>query len=197
MDHAASPVPPYRLIVPDGWEELPADRAGVDALIRRSSAVLRAQHRPDLDAGLRSMLEAAYRKMKQGRAFAIYLQTSANEMPVPMSITASVVSGQFGGTLDRQVASLFRERNAQFLRDDRTIVRWETAVDVKAGPEAGRAHSVDYLIPVPGRERRDALQFTTVIPLPGDVGDVGDVVSALVELSDLVISTFTWKPEAA
>ncbi|MCC2033608.1 hypothetical protein [Microbacterium allomyrinae] len=185
-------VPPFRLILPDGWEELPADRSGTDALIRRSSAVLRAQHRPDLDAQLRTMLEVAYRKMKQGRAFAVYVQTSAEQMPLPMSITASVVSGQLGGTLDRQVAGLIRDRGAGFLRDDRTIIRWETPADVKAGAEAGRAQVVDYLIPIPGSRRRDALQFTTVIPVPAN--DVTEVVSALVDLSDLMVSTFTWKP---
>ena len=96
------------------------------------------------------MLEVAYRKMRQGRAFALYLQTSADEMPLPMSITASVVSGQLGGTLDRQVAGLFRDRDAQFLRDDRTIVRWETPATVRAGTEPGTAYIVDYLVPVPG-----------------------------------------------
>lgn len=187
-------VPPFRFLLPAGWEEVPADRSGVDLLIRRASEKLRAQHRPDLDAELRTLLEVAYRKMQQGRAFALYLQTTADEMPLPMSITASVVSGQLGGTLDRQVAGLFRERDAQFLRDDRTIVRWETPATVRAGGEAGTAHVVDYLVPIPGSGRRSAVQLTTVIPVPDADEETRTVVAALIELSDVMVSTFTWKP---
>jgi hypothetical protein len=59
-------VPPFRLMLPAGWEELPADRASIGLLIERSSAVFASQHRPDLDVEFRRMLETAYRKMQQG-----------------------------------------------------------------------------------------------------------------------------------
>lgn len=193
MSDTAPAVPPYRLLLPAGWEELPADRAGVDALIARTSAVFRANQRPELDAQMRTLLERAYRGMQASRAVAIYLQTEAEEMPVPMSITASVVEGQLGGTLDRQVTALFRENGAEFLDDDRKIVRWEMAVGRRRQAEGIAAHVVDYLIPIPGSDRRRALQFTSTIPLPSSP-DQGDelIVTRLVQLSDLVVSTFTW-----
>lgn len=198
MADLTRPVPEYRLLLPDGWEELPADRAGVDELIRRSSEVFRAQHRPELDAQMRTMLELAYRKMLQARAFALYLQTSAVGLPLPMSIVASVVEGQLGGTLDRQVAQLFRDRGAQFLTDDHSIVRWEAGVSPRKEVEGAAAHVIDYLIPVPGSQRRKALQFTTTIPVPVGVDiDVQPVVEGLAHLSDLLISTFTWESRAA
>lgn len=191
-------VPAYRLLLPEGWEELPADRAGVEELIRRTSDVFRSQHRPDLDAQMRTLLEVAYRKMQQARVFALYLQTSARDVPLPMSITASVVSGQLGGTLDRQVSKLFRENGAQFLTDDRSILRWEAAVGPRAEANGAAAHVVDYLIPIPGTERRSALQFTTTIPLPADHGpELRPLIDGLTQLSDLLISTFTWERAAA
>ncbi|MBD3942064.1 hypothetical protein IF188_10185 [Microbacterium sp. NEAU-LLC] len=194
MNTAPRPVPDYRLLLPDGWEELPADRSGVEELIRRTSAVFRSAHRPDLDGQLRIMLESAYRKMQQSGIFALYLQTTAREVPLPMSIVASTATGQLGGTLDRQVAKLFRENDAQFLTDDRSIVRWEATAGANAEIDGTTAHLVDYLIPVPGTGRRKALQFTTTIPLPPDAGDDARVVvDGLIHLSDLLISTFTWE----
>lgn len=198
MAELTRPVPEYRLLLPDGWEELPADRAGVEQLIRRTSEVFRAQHRPELDAEMRTLLERAYKKMQQANAFALYLQTSAADLPLPLSIVASVVTGQLGGTLDRQVSRLFRENGAEFLTDDRSIVRWEAEVSARKEVEGTAAHVVDYLIPVPGSERRRALQFTTTIPVPVGVDlDVRPVVEGLTHLSDLLISTFTWESRAA
>jgi hypothetical protein len=198
MADPTRPVPDYRLLLPDGWEQLPADRAGVDELIRRTSNVFREQHRPELDVEMRTMLEIAYRKMLQANAFALYLQTDAVDAPLPMSIVASVVEGQFGGTLDRQVAQLRRDRSAEFLTDDRSILRWEAEVAARKDVEGAGAHVVDYLIPVPGTQRRRALQFTTTIPVPVGVDvDVRPVVEGLVQLSDLLISTFTWESRAA
>jgi hypothetical protein len=198
MADLTRPVPDYRLLLPEGWERLPADRAGVEELIRRTSAVFRAQHRPELDAQMRTMLEMAYRKMVQAKAFALYLQTAAVETPLPMSIVASVVEGQLGGTLDRQVAQLFRDKGAEFLTDDRSILRWEADVAPREEVEGTAAHVIDYLIPVPGTQRRRALQLTTTIPVPTGVDiDVRPVVEGLVHLSDLLISTFTWESRAA
>ena len=36
------PVPPFRLMLPAGWEEVPADEAAVRALVERSSEVFRS-----------------------------------------------------------------------------------------------------------------------------------------------------------
>jgi hypothetical protein len=59
------------------------------------------------------------------------------------------------------------------------------------------AHVVDYLIAVPGTERRRAIQLTTTIPLPENPDDGDrDVVTRLVALSDLIVSTFTWEEVA-
>ena len=64
-------VPPFRLMLPVGWEELPADESAVQALAERSSEVFRSAHRPDLDVQFRRLLQTAARKMAQGRVFAL------------------------------------------------------------------------------------------------------------------------------
>ena len=191
-------VPPYRLMLPTGWVQRPADRESIRLLIERTSDVFRSQHRPDLDSQMRGILEQAYRKMQQGRVFALYLQEDvAPEDVLPMSITAALIDGQLGGTLDRQVAGLFRDRDADFLGEDRQIVRWQ-ADTVNDGEFAGStARVVNYLIPVPGTGRRTALAFTTTIPAPAarDAED-DEFIDHLTMLSDTVLSTFAWEPAA-
>ena len=192
-------VPPFRLMLPAGWEELPADRASIGLLIERSSAVFASQHRPDLDVEFRRMLETAYRKMQQGRVFALYLQTTVPaERILPISMTAAVADGQLGGTLDRQVTALFQERGAEFLTDDRTIVRWQADASSGGDLAGTRARVINYLVPVPGTGRRSAVAFTTTIPYPTDEDDGfrDAFVDELCLLSDTIVSTFAWEPAA-
>ena len=196
----AVPVPPFRLMLPEGWQELPADEAGVRMLVERSSEVFRSQHRPDLDAQFRRLMQSAARKLAQGRVFALYLQTDVPaERILPISMTAAVADGQLGGTLDRQVGELFRDRGAEFLTDDRAIVRWQA--DTRAGGEleGTPARVVNYLFAVPGTGRRTALLFTTTIPYPAeeDDGFRDAFVDELCLLSDTIVSTFAWEPVEA
>ena len=194
------PVPPFRLMLPAGWEEVPADEAAVRALVERSSEVFRSAHRPDLDAQFRRLLQTAARKMKQGRVFALYLQTDVPEERIlPLSITAAVTDGQLGGTLDRQVTELFRERGAEFLRDDHSIVRWEADTTTGGELEGTAARVLNYLISVPGTGRRTALMFTTTIPHPTeeDDGFRDRFIEELCLLSDTIVSTFAWEASEA
>lgn len=198
---AASPdsdVPPFRLVLPRGWVERPADRDSIRAIIDRTSAVFRAQHRPDLDAQMRTILEQALRRMQSARVFALYLQEpGADEAPLPISITAARLSGQLGGTLDRQVRALFRENGAEFLTDDQSIVRWQSDTTTDGELAGAAARVVNYLIPIPGTGRREAVSFTTTIPMPlaRDAEDE-QFVEQLTLLSDTLISTFAWEPAA-
>ncbi len=197
---ATFPVPPFRLMLPAGWEEVAADDAAVRSLVERSSEVFRSAHRPDLDAQFRRLLQTAARKMKQGRVFAMYLQTDVPEERIlPLSITAAVADGQLGGTLDRQVTDLFRERGAQFLRDDRAIVRWEADTTAGGELEGTAARVLNYLIAVPGTGRRTALLFTTTIPYPTeeDDGFRDEFIDELCLLSDTIVSTFAWESNEA
>ena len=190
------PVPPFRLMLPVGWEELPADESAVRALAERSSEVFRSAHRPDLDVQFRRLLQTAARKMARGRVFALYLQTEVPEERIlPISITAAVADGQLGGTLDRQVTDLFRERGAEFLRDDHAIVRWQADTTAGGELEGTAARVLNYLIAVPGTGRRTALLFTTTIPHPteDDDGFRDQFIDELCLLSDTIVSTFAWE----
>ena len=196
---APNDVPPFRLILPAGWEERPADRESVTLLIERARTVFRSQHRPDLDSEFSQLMGLSLHKMKQGGVFALYLQASvpADEV-LPMAMTAALARGQLGGTLDRQVSSLFRDQKAEFLTDDRAIVRWQSDVVHDGKLLGSSSRNLNYLVAVPGTERRSAVQFTTTIPFPtGEDADDRELVDDITLLSDTIISTFAWEPVAS
>ncbi len=187
-------VPPYRMLLPAGWSKHPADRASLAKLTDQARSVFRAQHRPDLDSEFTRLMEGAARRMKRAGVVAIYLQTSTPEDEIlPMSLTASIVRGPLGGSLDRQVTALFRDRGAVFLTDDRRIIRWRADVD-QPGELAGTStRLLDYLVPIPGTNRREALQLTTTLPYPTGDDTVTEFLDQLTLLSDTVVSTFEWE----
>lgn len=190
-------VPPFHILLPAGWTEHPADRDSIARLTEQSRAVFKSQHRPDLDSEFTRMMGLANRRMKQAGVFAIYLQTSVPEDDLlPMSMTASIVRGRLGGSLDRQVSSLIRENGAGFLTDDHRILRW-AADTVQTGDLEGIAtRLIDYLIAVPGMERREAVQFTTTLPYPVGDESAAELVQQMELLSDTIVSTFVWEAGA-
>ena len=94
-----------------------------------------------------------------------------------------------------RLTDLFRERSAQFLRDDHSIVRWEADTTVGGELEGTAARVLNYLIAVPGTGRRTALLFTTTIPYPTeeDDGFRDEFIDELCLLSDTIVSTFAWE----
>jgi hypothetical protein len=196
---APNDVPPFRLILPAGWEERPADRESVTVLIERARVVFQSQHRPDLDSEFSQLMGISLHKMKQAGVFAVYLQMSVPaEQVLPLSMTAALARGQLGGTLDRQVSSLFREKKAEFLTDDRAIVRWQSDVAHDGKLSGSSSRNLNYLVAIPGTERRSAVQFTTTIPYPtGDDVENDELLDDITLLSDTIISTFAWEPRAS
>ena len=189
-------VPPFRMILPDGWKEHPADRETVTRLVNQSREIFRSQHRPDLDSEFSQLMGLSVHKMKQGGVFALYLQESVpSDQILPLSLTAAVAQGQLGGTLDRQVTSLFRDHKAEFLTDDRAIVRWRTDATHTGTLAGASARILSYLVAIPGTERRSAILFTTTIPyLTGDDSENEQLIDEITLLSDTIISTFAWEP---
>lgn len=192
---ADAALPPYRLLLPQGWEEAPATAATAEKLITSGSDVMRRAHRPDLDVEFRSLVRRAFAHLRSADAISVYLQSTVPpDQVLPLSMVASVRRASPGRTLDAEVTAMFRDGGAQFLRDDRAIVRMEAdrAVDGLEGD--ARTRQVSYVIAVPGTGRTLALQFTTAVPYPG-AADASTLrlVDELVALSDVLISTFAWE----
>jgi hypothetical protein len=191
----ARPVPEYSLVLPSGWAEYDATAESERELVRLASTRLRQQHRPDLDAQLRALTGRAFAGLRSANAHRIYLQTEAwaDELVLPLSITAAVRTAPGGGTLDSVVAELIRD-GATSLRGDKRFVRWERDTTVAVGSTTVGQRTAAYLTPFPDR-RTKALQFTAVAVHPVDDPTEAwrPVVERMLELTDAVVSTFAWR----
>ena len=194
----ARPVPEYSLVLPSGWAEYDATAESERELLRLASTRLRQQHRPDLDAQLRALTGRAFAGLRSANTHRIYLQTEAwaDELVLPLSITAAVRTAPGGGTLDGVVAELIRD-GATSLHGDKRFVRWERDTTVAVGTTTVGQRTAAYLTPFPDR-RTKALQFTAVAVHPVDDPTEAwrPVVERMLELTDAVVSTFAWRAAA-
>ena len=192
------PVPEYTLVLPSGWAEYDATAESERELVRLASTRLRQQHRPDLDAQLRALTGRAFAGLRSANTHRIYLQTEAwaDELVLPLSITAAVRTAPGGGTLDGLVAELIRD-GATSLHGDKRVVRWERDATVAVGTTTVGQRTAAYLTPFPDR-RTKALQFTAVAVHPVDDPTEAwrPVVERMLELTDAVVSTFAWRAAA-
>ncbi|WAB84817.1 hypothetical protein OVN20_04420 [Microcella daejeonensis] len=156
---------------------------------------MKRAHRPDLDVEFRLAIRRAFAQLRSNDAVAVYLQRDVPaEQVMPMSIIVSVRRAPEGRSLDGEVAAMFREGGAQFLRDDRAIVRMEADRALEGLDRGIRTKQIAYVIAVPGSARTRALQFTTAVPHPaGADDDAMRMVDEMVALSDVIVSTFAWE----
>ncbi|GLI27940.1 hypothetical protein ARHIZOSPH14_21820 [Agromyces rhizosphaerae] len=188
-------VPPYQLVLPPGWVEHAPDAAGEQAMLARASDRLRHQHRPDLNAQLRTLARQAFADLRRLDAVAYFVQESAPEDAImPMSITATRMTAPDGGTLDAQVSELIRSHGARALNDDRAMIRWVRSGTNELNGERIGAHTVSYLTPIPGTRRRSALRFAAVIAHPVGMAATEHPLAGFIHTADAIMGTFAWIP---
>jgi hypothetical protein len=192
----------YTLVLPPGWERIPA-RQGTDDAIR---AILDAKFRelpPDLPrdqlapyrAEIEGKLRRAAAQARKNGAIDLYLPVQLrNGLPVPASFVVSEGSIPVAGVDEPEqiVSYLVNEGTdgAAVTVDGVAGARSEHC----AGPDPGQgieygSRRVDYAVPVPGDAGRWLLvAFSTL-----GAGDPDDEVARLlVQLFDAMMSTFRW-----
>ncbi|WP_353807404.1 hypothetical protein [Agromyces sp. SYSU T00194] len=188
-------VPPFQLLLPPGWVEHAPDAAGEQAMLSRASDRLRRQHRPDLNAQLRSLTRQAFADLRRLDAVAYYVQeTAPGDAIMPMSITATRMSAPDGGTLDAQVAELIRSHGARALNEDRSMIRWERTGSHELNGERVGSHTVSYFTPIPGTRRRSALRFAAVVTHPVGMAPTEHPLADFIFVADAIMGTFAWMP---
>ncbi|HEX3752768.1 MAG TPA: hypothetical protein VHW06_19525 [Streptosporangiaceae bacterium] len=192
----------YTLVLPPGWERIPA-RQGTDDAIR---AILDAKFRelpPDLPrdqlapyrAEIEGKLRRAAAQARKNGAIDLYLPVQLrNGLPVPASFVVSEGSIPTAGIDEpgQIVSYLVNEGTdgAAVTVDGVAGARSERCAgpDPDQGIEYG-SRRVDYAVPVPGGAGRWLLvAFSTL-----GAGDPDDEVARLlVQLFDAMMSTFRW-----
>lgn len=189
--------PEFAVVLPAGWSEFDPTEAVEGDLTGRARERFMQAHRPDLFAELRGMTKRAFAGMRSSQTLKFYIQTEmwADELILPLSLTATLRSQGEGFTLDAGVTDLIRRYGATPLGGDRRFVRWETESTERLGADEVSQFTVSYLTPVPGTERKQALQFTAVavVPADGSLKQDDPLVRSMFELTDAVVSTLSWR----
>ena len=191
----------YTLVLPPGWERIPARQGAEDAI----KAILDAKFRdlpPDLPrdklapyrAEIEGKLRQAARQARKNGAIDLYLPVQLRGgLPVPASFVVSegAIPTAGAGEPEQIVSYLVTEgAGAQVTMDGVAAARSEHTAgpDPDQGIEYG-SRRVDYTVPVPGQAGRWLLfAFSTL-----GAGDPGDQVARmLVQLFDAMMSTFRW-----
>jgi len=185
--------PDFTLQMLPGWERRTPDG---DDLAERLAALKERclrEHRPDLYARLRTMLEQAHEEMSRGRAIAYYAPAAGEDtLWMPCSVIASIRHSTDGGSLDETMARTIQHYGATPLLGDKRFIRFERDGLQRVQDGTIATISVVYLTPVPGSRRRRALQLVATIARPVDVAAEHERVRQLKTALDLCVSTLTW-----
>lgn len=186
-------VPPFAMLLPRGWVSREPTREYFGELARQVSAVLRTQHRPDLDVQFRQMLERASSEFLRRDPVRVIVQSGvAPDEMFPLSIVVVRLTDPDGRPLDARVQELVRTKGAAPLDADAAILRWHSDDGLRMQGGTATVRSFNYLIAIPGTERRQALLITGVLPIAaGEVLD-DDTIAAAQSFVDAIVSTFRW-----
>ncbi|GAA1983761.1 hypothetical protein [Microbacterium pumilum] len=191
-------VPDFRLMLPPGWTTYDTTERTEKELLAKARERLRQAHRPDAYAILAGHVERALAAARKQGAFMMIM--AGDDAPswstVPVSILGTITQGTPEVSLDRMVADAIERRGARALDGSRHFLRWSDERTVELTGESLGAHTVVYLTPVPGTNRRKALQLTATLAHPVDVDPTTDPqMAAWLQLLDGCIATFAWTSE--
>lgn len=165
--------PTMRMLLPAGWEVISLEDDGVQSLIDRLRAVLMRANRPDIDAYLTSSLTKWLTELKaRGGCYAVLPLDPPVGTALPMSLAVSVVSEVGGRRLDEWVTAKIRTGATEFLDDRNSVLAWSMTTAGQDQMAGTVSDQFQYLIPVPGSERRSAVLLSgTLLVLEGEPED--------------------------
>lgn len=190
------PDPDFDLELPPGWTRQEVGNDALDAMLTGLKRRFMEQHRPDLYAQMKSMVQNSFDEMSRNGVFAFFSATEPDEktLAIPASMHASIRRSEVGGSLDDLARSLIQSQGATPLLGDQRVLRFEQEKTVRLGTETIISQSIIYLTPIPGAKRRRALQlvagFGRTVGTPPD----DPYVESLRTLFDACVSTLRWRP---
>lgn len=187
-------LPPYRMLLPPGWITFDLGEADEKTVLGQATARLGAAGRPDLAATLNLHVRDALSDLRRQNAFVYALPGegsptwklgSASLVGIKRSSTPDV-------TLDDIVLSVVANHGAAPLAGDERILRWIEHRSVSLDDADARSMVLNYLIPVPGTRRTQAVHWVVNAAYPDDMPSDAPALETWQLLFDAHVATFSW-----
>ncbi|MFC4140722.1 MULTISPECIES: hypothetical protein [unclassified Microbacterium] len=194
MGKTGTVIPPYRMLLPPGWEAFDLSEATERDLMRRAEARLHGAQNsafgPILADKVHEVLEGL--RARHGFAYAF-----AGDAAPTWAIGAATLVGlkrtsSPEATLEQIVESAVRHHGGVPIGEGQQIVRWTERREVSVDGEDVASLLVNYLIPIPGTRLTEAVQWTATVTHEVDLPADHPNLTLWTALFDTHISTFTW-----
>lgn len=183
----------FAMELPRGWSRFDID-GGREILLAGMKKRFLEAHRPDLFADAKATFDKAFEGMRKNGVFAFFAPASGapESTVIPASINASIRTGAPGSPLDKVVHDAIKRFGAKPLFGDPRTLRFERERLVELGGESVVNHSLVYLTPVPGTQRREALQLVAGFARTLDIEPDSPAMVATRALLDSCVATLSW-----
>lgn len=187
-------LPGYRMLLPPGWLVFDLGQGDEKRVLAQAAQRLASGGRPDLVAQLRRHVGDALADLRRqnGFAYAIPGEGSPTWMLGGGSLIGVKRTSQPDRTLDDMVKSVVLEHGAAPLGEDARILAWAEHRSVTLDDVGIRSMVLNYLIPVPGSRRTQAVHWVVNAAYPEDMPPDAPGLQAWQALFDAHVATFSW-----
>ncbi len=194
-----TPIPPFRMIIPPGWRAHATTPEAEKELLGQAARRLAPAHRVDLQGLLALQVATALRRARSQGALAMVLPgpDARPALFAPASLLVMVRDAPVGSTMDAYVVDVIRTRGGRPLDTDERFVRWVTRGSTEVDGQRIGSHLVEYLTPVPGSAKTQALHLAYSLAHPMDMDPAEDPrLQSWVALMDAHVATLSWENES-
>ncbi|WP_045270189.1 hypothetical protein [Microbacterium azadirachtae] len=190
-------MPPFRMLLPSGWLAFDLSEENEDRVISQGLARLAASGNGGMSATIGPMLRDAFASLRRqnGFAYAIPGEAAPTWAVGPASIIGLKRASTPEVTLDDVVMHVVAEFGAAPLGGDERILAWAETRTVTVQGEQARALTLNYLIPIPGTRRTQAVQWTVTTACAPDLPEDAPGLQQWKLLFDVHMATFAWVQE--
>lgn len=195
----ATGLPSFRMMIPPGWRAHSTGPETEKELLQKAARRLAPAHRVDLHGLLALHVSTALRKARTQGALAMVLPgaDTAPALFAPASLMVMLREAPVGATMDSYVIDVIRTRGARPLDTAERFVRWVTRGTTEVDGQRIGSYLVEYLTPVPGSNKTQALHLAYSLGHPIEMDPLTDErISSWVALMDAHVATLAWEDES-
>ncbi|PRB10338.1 hypothetical protein CQ047_07640 [Microbacterium sp. MYb72] len=189
-------IPPYRMLLPPGWDAYDLSEQTEKELVKRATTRLRAAQATEaLTLNLSRQVRDALASVRAQNGFVYAF--AGESAPTWALGSASLIGIKRAATpeapLGRVVENVIANQGGVAVGEGHRIVRWTERRPVSMDDVDAVSFMINYLIPIPGSKLTEAVQWTVTVAHEADLPEDDPVLELWVALFDAHIATFTWE----